>query len=97
MRGEGLSRRDVLISGGRERLRPILMAALTTILGLVPIAFGVGDGRGAMWTPMGKAVIGGLAASIFLTLILTPTFYSIFDGASRWLGRATRPASLRGG
>lgn len=95
LRKEGLERRDALITGGRDRLRPILMAALTTILGLVPLAFFRGEGRGAIWAPMGKAVIGGLTASTFLTLILIPTFYSIFDDVSRWFKAAGRVAVSR--
>jgi len=85
LRKGGLSQREALITGGRDRLRPILMAALTTILGLVPIAFGQSEGRGAIWASMGKAVIGGLTTSTFLTLILIPMFYSIFDDLSGWL------------
>ncbi len=94
LRLEGLNRRDALITGGRDRLRPILMAALTTILGLIPVAFGVGEGRDAMWAPMGKAVIGGLTTSTFLTLMLIPTFYSIFDDVAVWLRKA-RKAAIR--
>jgi HAE1 family hydrophobic/amphiphilic exporter-1 len=95
LRKEGLERREALITGGRDRLRLILMAALTTILGLIPLAFFRGEGRGAIWAPMGKAVIGGLTASTFLTLILIPTFYSIFDDVSRWLKAAGRIAVSR--
>jgi len=87
LRKDGQSQREALINGGRDRLRPILMAALTTILGLVPIAFGRAEGRGAIWAPMGKAVIGGLITSTFLTLVLIPMFYSILDDLSAWLKR----------
>jgi HAE1 family hydrophobic/amphiphilic exporter-1 len=96
LRTEGMERREALITGGRDRLRPILMAALTTILGLVPLAFGAGEGRGAVWESMGKAVIGGLTASTFLTLILIPTFYSLFDDAAVWIGKAWRAGTVRG-
>lgn len=92
LRTEGLGRREALITGGRDRLRPILMAALTTILGLVPLAFFREEGRGGIWAPMGKVVIGGLTASTFLTLILIPTFYSIFDDVSRWFKAVARVA-----
>lgn len=93
LRQAGMERREALITGGRDRLRPILMAALTTILGLIPLAFLRGEGQGALWAPMGKAVIGGLTASTFLTLILIPTFYSVFDDASvrlKGFGRIVR-------
>jgi len=94
LRSEGLDRREAIVTGGRDRLRPILMAALTTILGLVPLAFFQEEGRGAMWASMGKAVIGGLTASTFLTLILIPTFYSIFDDISRWFHELGRVVSV---
>jgi HAE1 family hydrophobic/amphiphilic exporter-1 len=96
LRAEGLDRTEALIVGGRDRLRPILMAALTTILGLIPLAFGGGEGRGAIWASMGKAVIGGLTTSTFLTLVLIPTFYSLFDDASGWLARVGRIARAQG-
>ena len=69
------------------------MAALTTILGLIPLAFGQSEGRGAIWASMGKAVIGGLTTSTFLTLILIPMFYSIFEDLSRWFGDVWRTAA----
>jgi HAE1 family hydrophobic/amphiphilic exporter-1 len=66
---------DAVIEGGRTRLRPILMTALTTILALVPLALGLGSG-GEAWSPMARSVIGGLTASTFLTLLIIPVIYT---------------------
>ncbi|MDL2213730.1 efflux RND transporter permease subunit, partial [Bacteroides sp. OttesenSCG-928-N06] len=64
---------------GESRLRPVLMTTFTTILGMVPMAVGTGQGS-EMWRPMGVAVIGGLAISTILTLILIPSLYCVFAG-----------------
>jgi HAE1 family hydrophobic/amphiphilic exporter-1 len=58
-------------------MRPVLMTSLTTILGMVPMAIGGGEGS-EMWRPMGVAVIGGLTFSTILTLLFVPTMYTIF-------------------
>ncbi|MBI2823022.1 MAG: efflux RND transporter permease subunit [Acidobacteria bacterium] len=65
---------DALITGGRRRLRPILMTTLTTILGLAPMALGVGEGA-ELQAPMARVLIGGLATSTLITLFLIPTLY----------------------
>jgi HAE1 family hydrophobic/amphiphilic exporter-1 len=77
-RREGMSKRDALIEAGRLRLRPILMTTLTTILGLVPMALGLGEGA-EIRAPMAVTVIGGLAVSTLLTLIVIPTVYWVVD------------------
>ena len=78
-RERGMSIRKAVIDGGRSRLRPVVMTTLTTILGMVPLA--VGSGQGAeMWRPMGVAVIGGLTFSTILTLLFVPTLYCVFAG-----------------
>jgi HAE1 family hydrophobic/amphiphilic exporter-1 len=81
-KGEGLSTYDAIISSTRDRLRPILMTALTTVLGLLPLAVGLGEGT-EINQPMGIVVIGGLASSTFLTLYLIPVIYSLFDKETR--------------
>ena len=76
-RERGMSIRRAVIDGGHSRLRPVLMTSLTTILGMVPMAVGQGEGA-EMWRPMGVAVIGGLTVSTILTLLFVPTMYTIF-------------------
>lgn len=68
----GLPLREAIIKGGTTRLKPILMTSLTTILGLLPMAIGVGEGS-ALRAPIGRAVVGGLVTSTLITLILIPT------------------------
>lgn len=76
-RERGMSIRSAVVNGGESRLRPIIMTALTTILGMVPMA--VSNGQGAeMWQPMGVAVIGGLTFSTLLTLFYVPAMYCLF-------------------
>lgn len=76
-RERGLSIKKAVIDGGRSRLRPVIMTSLTTILGMVPMAFGTGQGA-EMWRPMGTAVIGGLTFSTILTLLFVPVLYCVF-------------------
>ena len=76
-RERGMSVRRAVIDGGHSRLRPVLMTSCTTILGMVPMAIGSGEGA-EMWRPMGVAVIGGLTFSTILTLLFVPTMYTIF-------------------
>lgn len=68
-----------VVTGGKSRLRPVLMTTLTTILGMVPMAIGGGQGS-EMWQPMGIAVIGGLTVSTLLTLVIVPVLYCVFAG-----------------
>jgi HAE1 family hydrophobic/amphiphilic exporter-1 len=76
-RERGMSIRRSVIDAGKSRLRPVVMTTLTTILGMVPMA--IGEGQGAeMWRPMGTAVIGGLTVSTILTLLFVPVLYCVF-------------------
>ena len=77
LRREGLAVVEALSEAGRRRLRPILMTTLTTILALLPLAFGIGEGADAQ-APLARAVLGGLAASTLITLLLIPAVYAIF-------------------
>ncbi len=77
LRAGGMTSRDAVAEAGRRRLRPILMTTATTILGLLPLAFGVGEGAEAQ-APLARAVIGGLTASTLITLVLIPVVYSLF-------------------
>jgi HAE1 family hydrophobic/amphiphilic exporter-1 len=72
------TRDEAIVSAGRFRFRPILMTVLTTCLGLLPLALGLGSG-GELITPMGITVIGGLLFSTVITLVLIPVIYSIID------------------
>lgn len=78
-RERGMSIRRSVINAGHSRLRPVVMTSLTTILGMVPMAIGQGEGA-EMWRPMGAAVIGGLTVSTILTLLFVPTLYCVFAG-----------------
>lgn len=77
LRERGLSVNQAVVNAGRSRLRPVLMTTLTTVLGMMPLAMGFGEGS-EMWQPMGIAVIGGLTFSTILTLIVVPVMYSLF-------------------
>lgn len=75
-RDAGRSSRDAVIEAGRRRLRPILMTSATTMLGLMPLALGIGEGADAQ-APLARAVIGGLLASMLITLVLVPVAYTL--------------------
>lgn len=79
-----------LVQAGQLRLRPIMMSAVTTIVGMIPIALGFGDG-GAMLAPMGISIIGGLTASTLVTLFLIPVIYSAVE--HRKMRRAEKRAA----
>jgi hydrophobe/amphiphile efflux-1 (HAE1) family protein len=95
LRRQGLPLREAVVKGGRTRLRPILMTSLTTLVGLLPMALGIGTGSEAN-APLARAVIGGLAVSTVLTLLFIPTLYVMLE--ERFPRRMEDPAelSLRG-
>ena len=74
----GLSLVDACAEAGKSRLRPILMTTLTTVLGLVPMAFFPGEGS-EMVQPIGQTILGGLSFGTLMTLFLIPTLYYIFN------------------
>lgn len=76
-RGMGIVR--AIVSGGRSRLRPVLMTTFTTILGMIPLAISSSQGS-EIWKPMAITIIGGLTVSTILTLLIVPTLYAIFAG-----------------
>ena len=78
LRREGMPKNEALIQAGTVRLRPILMTTGTTVLGLLPMAIGLGEGS-EVRTPMAVVVIGGLMVGTILTLLLLPTIYSLLD------------------
>ncbi len=99
-RREGLSAVEAAIDAGKTRLRPVLLTAVTTVLGLIPMAIGwgleihtwpprlvAGAESGAWWAPMAVAVIFGLSLATLLTLVLVPAMYAVADSFACWLRR----------
>jgi HAE1 family hydrophobic/amphiphilic exporter-1 len=78
LRASGMEKIEAIVEGGRSRLRPILMTMLTTVLGLLPLAIGIGEGA-EVRAPMAITVIGGLTVSTLLTLIVIPVMYAVMD------------------
>ena len=97
LRQESMSRNEAIVTAGRDRLRPILMTVATTIVGLAPLALGstqVG-GDGPPYYPMARAIIGGLAFSTVVSLLVVPALYVYFDNLAAWGRKVMRTA--RGG
>ena len=90
LRRGGLVRREAILRGCEERLRPICMTAATTIVGLIPLAWGDGNLLGMSYFPLARTVMGGLIASTALTLIVLPTYYVILDDFGAWCRRIWR-------
>jgi HAE1 family hydrophobic/amphiphilic exporter-1 len=87
LRRAGSSVHDAIVEAGRRRLRPILMTTLTTILALLPLAFGIGEGADAQ-APLARAVLGGLTASTLITLVLVPVVYTLLHPERQAEGEA---------
>lgn len=85
----GMDSYEAIVTSVHDRLRPILMTALTTILGLIPLALGIGEGT-EINQPMGITVIGGMISSTFLTLYVIPIVYSLFDRQTRRMNRKSK-------
>lgn len=81
LRKSGVELHEAVVRGGKTRLRPILMTTLATVLGLIPLALGVGGEKSQ--APLAIAVIGGLTVSTVLTLLFIPTLYTIFEERSK--------------
>ncbi|HKL15307.1 MAG TPA: efflux RND transporter permease subunit, partial [Balneolaceae bacterium] len=95
LRSERLSRREAVIQGGRDRMRPILMTAGTTVLGLIPLCIGntqIG-GAGPPYFPMARAIVGGLTFSTIITLVVLPSIYVILDDIKIWGTRILRASA----
>jgi HAE1 family hydrophobic/amphiphilic exporter-1 len=82
LRSRGMARDEALLTAGQTRLRPILMTTLAAILGMMPLAIGIGSGS-EMYAPLATVVIGGLITSTMLTLFVVPTVYTFFDDLAR--------------
>ncbi|MEZ4588132.1 MAG: efflux RND transporter permease subunit [Gemmatimonadales bacterium] len=92
-REAGLTTEEAIVEAGAVRLRPILMTTLTTVLGMLPLSFGIGEGTELM-RPLAVAVVGGLMVSTFLTLILIPAVYLIATRAAARLAHAVTGAPI---
>ena len=73
-----MNRKEAILTAGPVRLRPILMTTFAMVLGMMPIAIGIGEGAETR-SPMAIATIGGLITSLFLTLVVVPVVYDLFD------------------
>ena len=89
-RRDGLALTAAIEEAGRRRLRPILMTATTTMLALVPLAIGIGEG-GEAQAPLARAVIGGLASSTLITLVIVPVVYSLLERGAHKMQEAPPP------
>ncbi|OPZ99752.1 MAG: Multidrug resistance protein MdtC [Bacteroidetes bacterium ADurb.Bin416] len=77
MRDRGLELSEAIAVAGKSRLRPVIMTALTSILGMLPMAMGIGEGS-ETWAPLGVTIVGGLFVSTMVTMILIPVLYAVF-------------------
>ncbi|MEZ4385149.1 MAG: efflux RND transporter permease subunit [Nannocystaceae bacterium] len=93
-RGFGLSRDEAIVQAGMQRFRPIMMTALTTVGGMLPLAFATPTGEGLNYGPFGKTLVGGMIAATVLTLVVVPVSYTYFDDfrelIRRWASRLAR-------
>ena len=98
LRSEGLAREEAIVQAGKDRLRPIVMTALTTVLGLIPLAVGntqIGGG-GPHYYPMARAIVGGLLFSTVVTLVILPSIYLMLDDVRAWSRRIVGAAVREG-
>lgn len=98
LRKQGKDRYDAIVAAGPVRLRPILMTTLTTILGLIPLSLGIGEGA-ELIAPIGSVVIGGLSLATILTLVVVPVMYTLLDDLSiktkkRFLKKDTKASEV---
>jgi hydrophobic/amphiphilic exporter-1 (mainly G- bacteria), HAE1 family len=90
LRREGMTRHDAIHAGCRERFRPILMTAATTVVGLIPLAVGDSSLFELRYFPMARTLMGGLIASTVLTLLVLPTYYVLVDDLAEGMRRLWR-------
>jgi HAE1 family hydrophobic/amphiphilic exporter-1 len=92
LRAHGTPKKEAIMIAGRQRIRPILMTSLTTILALLPLTIGIGESA-SLRAPMALAVVGGMVSSTLLTLVVIPCVYWVFDSFSSWItGRKAEEA-----
>ena len=83
LRGAGLPRTEAIVRAGINRLRPITMTAMTTILGCIPLAMG-SKFKDLAFESLGRTMVGGLAVGTVITLLATPLLYTLLEDAQRW-------------
>jgi HAE1 family hydrophobic/amphiphilic exporter-1 len=81
LRGSGLGRSEALLTAARHRFRPIVMTALTTICGLIPLTFAAGEGMGMNFRSFGLVLIGGMTSATLFTILAIPVFYTLIEDA----------------
>jgi HAE1 family hydrophobic/amphiphilic exporter-1 len=96
LRRSGMRRDDAILQAGRDRLRPILMTATTTTVGLIPLAFGTSGAGGVYYFPLARTIIGGLLSSTVVTLIVLPYVSIGVENVALWLRRVWRGSRPRG-
>jgi HAE1 family hydrophobic/amphiphilic exporter-1 len=94
-RQAGLSRDEAIIAAGRDRMRPILMTAATTIIGLMPLALGGSTVGGLFYFPLARTVMGGLMSSAFFTLLVLPYLTIGIEGLAHWMQRIWQRSAPR--
>jgi HAE1 family hydrophobic/amphiphilic exporter-1 len=82
LRGRGYSMLEAVTQGGKDRLRPVLMTTITTLVGLLPLAISRGEGS-ETWQPLGITMLGGLTVSTLITMLFVPTLYAVFEARIR--------------
>ena len=93
LRDEGLSRDEAVLTAAERRFRPIMMTALTTIIGMIPLTLGATSSIGWSYKSFGLTLIGGMSTATLLTLLVVPVLYTLFDDARVTFGSAARSAS----
>jgi HAE1 family hydrophobic/amphiphilic exporter-1 len=90
LRARGFSMYDAVTNAGRERLRPVLMTTITTLVGLLPLAISRGEGS-EIWQPLGVTMFGGLLVSTLITMLYVPTLYAVFHRKSALKEEEAKP------
>ncbi|MBN2401892.1 MAG: efflux RND transporter permease subunit, partial [Spirochaetes bacterium] len=93
LRARGLQVHEALVEAGRTRLRPILMTTFTTMLALIPMSLGIGEGA-ELSAPLARSVIGGMSSSFIFTLLFIPVVYSVFESVKERIKRRKEKARL---
>lgn len=95
LRARGKDMVEAILEGGRVRMRPVMMTALTTILAMLPLALGLGE-SGENWAPMARSVMGGMAMGMILTLLVVPVIYMEIERTAEKVKARVRRIITRG-